>query len=194
MLQKLTEHLGEQLAKYQKRGWKIQDVVWEGEDTVPALEGLRRVGDHHTWIIPLNTTNIKASKTPDFVLEYTNFSLKKLSGGSEGETGYSTLQYYRIEAKEQRSEVLRFKYLSGCDGWTAFFRERVLRLTEIELYKEDPYLRPHNFRELIREPSSSDWKSFPKTERWTYYDEEVPKWYAQWQRLDSQKTEGKVAH
>lgn len=45
MLQKLDEHTGEHLAKYQKRGWRIQDVIWDGEDPVRELEGLRRIGD-----------------------------------------------------------------------------------------------------------------------------------------------------
>lgn len=35
-------------------------------------------------------------------------------------------------------------------------------------------------------------ESFHRSTRWTYYDDEVPKWYAQWLRLSAGKTGGKV--
>lgn len=192
MLQKLDDQRGKNLAKYRKRGWRIQDVVWEGEDAVPALEGLRRVGDHHTWIIPLDTSGVEVPRTPDFVLEHAGFMIKKSSDAQQDiDNGLSHMERYEINTKRVGGEVLKFEYLCGSLEWSRFLTDRVLRLTELELFKENPDLRPHNFRELIEYPSSPRWQDFPKTVRWTYYDEEVPTWYAQWLAFHGAETKGK---
>ena len=191
MLQKLDEHLGEHLAKYSQRGWRIQDVVWEGENAIPAIEDIRRVGDRHTWIIPLDTANIKTSTTPDFVLEYADFRLEKSSDTlADIQRGLTYLEHYEIKIMRVRAEVLKFEYLCGSYEWRRFLSDRVLRLTEIELFKAEPSLRAPNFRELIRDPASTAWESFYKSKRWMYYDKEIPKWYSQWRRMDPVEADG----
>lgn len=136
-------------------------MVWEGEDPVPALKGLRRVGDRHTWTIPLSTAGIEPSNAPDFVLEFAGFTVEKsLDASTDIKGGVSHLERYEIKTQRIRGEVLRFEYLSGCLEWSWFLLNRVLRLTELKLFKEKPHMRPHNFRDLIRDPVSPGCKLF----------------------------------
>jgi len=161
LLQGLNEHLGEHLAKYRKRGWRIQDVIWEGEDPVPALGGLRRVGDRHTWTIPLSTAGLEPSNAPDFVLEYAGFTVEKsLDASADIEGGVTHLERYEIKTQRIRGEVLRYEYLSGCLEWSRFLLDRVLRLTELELFNENPVIRPLYFRDLIHDSASPGCKSY----------------------------------
>lgn len=192
LLRPLDEHLGQHLAKYSKRSYKFQDVVWEGEDPVPALQGLRRISDRHSWIIPFDTAGVEDSRTPDSVLEYAGFTIEKsVAAEKDRREAASHLERYEINTERIKAEVLRFEYLSGSPDWSRFLWDRLLRLTEFELFKMEPYSLPPHFRDLLRDPSSADWETIFKSERWRYYDKEIPTWYAQWERLESWKAKGK---
>lgn len=124
LLQSLNEHLGEHLAQYRKRGWRIHDVVWEGEYPIPALGGLRRVGDRRTWTIPLSTARLEPSNAPDFVLECAGSTVEKsLDVSADIKGGVSHLERYEIRTQRIWGEVLRCEYLSGCLEWSLFLLE-----------------------------------------------------------------------
>ncbi|CAJ2501734.1 Uu.00g045870.m01.CDS01 [Anthostomella pinea] len=66
--------------KYRPRGWTMKasppQVLETGfVTTVRASSGQRRVGDRHTWAIPLDTAGVTPAPTPDYVIESSCFEV-----------------------------------------------------------------------------------------------------------------------
>ena len=187
MLKEIDQFHAPRLAKYSRRGWQLQDVAWAGEPRVPALEGTRRVGDQHSWIIPLNTKGIERTGKPDYVSAFANFHVEKYGNNRWGGRGP---KYYKITAMGFRALVLRHRYIFASESWKDFLGTRMDSLTTMELLKLDPAERPSWFADAIRFPVahySAPYVDDPwlTPRSWTFYDEEVPKWYRQWQALEA---------
>ena len=187
MLKEIDQFHAPRLAKYSRRGWQLQDVAWAGEPRVPALEGTRRVGDHHSWIIPLNTNGIEPRGKPDHVFAFANFHVKKYDNNKWGGRGPT---YYQITAKGFRALVLRYRYIYASESWKHFLGTRMDSLITMELLKLDPSERPSWFTDAIQFPIAhycapyiDDPWCIPRS--WTFYDEEVPKWFGQWQAFQA---------
>ncbi|KAI0012491.1 hypothetical protein F4779DRAFT_614462 [Xylariaceae sp. FL0662B] len=86
-LKHIDEHKGELHQKYSRRGWRMRTepvvpkgILGRGGFTFPLgkldKDGTRRVGDHDTWTLPLDTTSVEKPAKPDFVLEYSCFQVK----------------------------------------------------------------------------------------------------------------------
>ncbi|SRR6266536_5275641 len=53
------------LQEYQRLGLKVQDVLVKEEFSWKTpIKRFRRVGDKHTWVIPLDTTGVEPAKNP----------------------------------------------------------------------------------------------------------------------------------
>jgi hypothetical protein len=68
------------LTELDKDGFHVKGLHWnEYDDVRPAecklLSRLRRIGDRHTWTIPLDTEGITPSITPDSVIEVSTFRI-----------------------------------------------------------------------------------------------------------------------
>ena len=187
MLKEIDQFHAPRLAKYSRRGWQLQDVAWAGEPRVPALEGTRRVGDHHSWVIPLNIEGVEQTGKPDHVFAFANFHVEKYANNKWGGRGPT---YYNITAKGFKALVLRYRYIYASQSWMDFLGTRMDSLTTMELLKLDPNERPSWFTDAIQFPIAHYCapyirRPWPTPKSWKFYDEEVPKWYRQWQALQA---------
>ncbi|MCJ1415051.1 hypothetical protein MMC32_001381 [Xylographa parallela] len=179
------------LAKYTQRGWRTQDVLWEEEESpYHPIRKLRRIGDHSTWRIPLDMTNMEKCSMPNEVFEKAEFGMVLSSDGHP-----DTELNYTIEMEIFSAFTLRYQYMftaNDDDFWNNMVEDRTDRLTNIERMKLDEKRRfsfdnaaLHAIRSSPVPIKSSD---VPNT--WTYYDDELPKWYEAWKEKQRKKSLG----
>lgn len=193
LLKEMSDYVGKLLAKYDERGWTSQDVLWP-EDEVSNRSMLvnRRIGDQHTWIIPLDTTDVARPDIPDTVLEYSTFRLSKCQK-VDPELGDPDLGYYEVDTKNFESMVLKHKYSVSITRrdqrqfWTTFAGPRLERLSFLELCKIPPPQRPGGIQhEMDRVRRGNVYfctlKHLLGSIQLPSYDSEIPKWYAEWER------------
>ena len=202
LLKPLDNYLSGPLEKYSRRGWRFQETMWpEDKSSNQPIQDTRRIGDKFTWMIPFDTSNVDWSKTPDFVLEYSNFRVNPKPRGEE-EQVESDSSNYEISASRFEAKVLRHDYLYGTKSWMEFLGKRVDKLTILELYKLSPALRPPHFQGPLQAANEeqrvslySQLQTFfpqmlPNSVSWTYWDDEIPQWYEAWQQLEAQLKKG----
>ncbi|MCJ1281928.1 hypothetical protein MMC26_001251 [Xylographa opegraphella] len=176
------------LAKYTQHGWRTQDVLWEEEESpYHPIRKLRRIGDHSTWKISFDTTNVEESSIPDEVFETAEFEMF---------LSYDDCQStYVIETDIFSAFTLRYHHFfaeSDVDFWTKLVEDRMGRLTYIERMKLDKDGRAAF--DLVKHLTSIRYerlKVFDAPETWTYWDDELPNWYKAWK--DNQPKED-LAH
>jgi hypothetical protein len=186
---KLDDTIGGLLRKYSQRGWQTDDILWreEAKDPRQPFRQVRRVGDRWTWILPLDTSGVKASKTPDSVLEYSQFSMTALGAEEEPrgvhDIGAPQIAFYAPCAMGIYATILNHEYTWGNSRWHDTLLERLNRLSYIELMKIKPEERPEEF-----DPDDKDLRGLHMLppvrcpEWWTCFDAELPKWYALWEK------------
>lgn len=152
MLKFATDEYGPLLGDLSSKGWKTQPTIWkeEEDDIRDAWLGRtdcrgareicrRRIGDSLTWQIPVPTTSTAKSKTPDSVLEYSEFEIEREN--SRGDELEYTVPCYILKAPTFTSLVLRYEYTSCKESMQAF-AFRLETLTRLELLKLEPSERP----------------------------------------------------
>ncbi|KAF2493860.1 hypothetical protein BU16DRAFT_619074 [Lophium mytilinum] len=142
-----NDHIGRLLQKYTDRGWKTQHLPWP-EKLVLELTPFRhtrRIGDGYTWRLTLDTTNVKPSKVPDYVLQHAQFSIQV-----KPHRRYSWLSWCQITADPFTSHTLKYECTFGNKGsqgtgetWLQFLGKRVRPLTYMELIKVNADSRPN---------------------------------------------------
>lgn len=193
LLKPLDNYLSALLEKYSRRGWRIQGGMWPEESrSNHPIQAHRRIGDKFTWMIPFDTSNVGWSKSPDSVLEYGTFGTETIQG--------DPTRSYKIQAAPFDAGVLRHHYLYNSLSWMKFLGERVDALTILELYKLPPTLRPARFQGALSETDQIDrvalyldMSEFQKPVGWTYWDDEVPKWYQAWRQAEAESKKDSVA-
>lgn len=125
-------------------------------------------------MIRLDITNVDCSDTPDFVLEYAQFSMDRNSD-RHCEFGAHP-SHYEVAARSFQAFVLRYHYVYGGDVfWYRFVGPRVENLSRLEFFKLPPEQRPAwltgngHCRDHIGK--------FEVPKHWTYVDDELPKWW-----------------
>ena len=147
----------------------------------------RRIGDHYTWIIPLNTEGVESSKTPNYVLEYSYFTMD-LSVTYSDEVRYEPrkedVRHYKISVGKLDSKVLKHTYLYGDVVMRDFLMRRLHSFVILELRKLDPAKRPTNYDEILRNRGNIDTalEGFNRPASWTYQDDQIPTWYKAFER------------
>jgi hypothetical protein len=136
LLKEMNHHYARQMAKYLRRGWRTQELLWP-EEVSPKhpVQQHRRVGDRYTWILPFNTDGIVSKHKPDYVIEHSSFEIEEDSRPNPVE------RYYNIQAPIFRSCVTQYEYTYSSD-WCEFLGERLDRLTWLELWKLESSERP----------------------------------------------------
>ena len=204
LLTDMTEYLGTLLSKYGERGWTTQDILWpEDEASHKSMLEPRRLGDKWTWIIPFDQTGVSRSITPDPVLEFSTFNLEKR------EYSQPNPGFYKIEVVEFTSLVLKYHYISPefhrktPNFWSAFAAPRLERLSLIELYKLPPALlstkvqrrmdlarsRANDPNPVYSEGLHTLGGCLGRDVQLPCYDDELPGWYAEWERSRSSGVE-----
>jgi hypothetical protein len=184
-----SENLNGVLRLHRRAGLSIMGVHLPGTCSQDVTRP-RSIGDKHTLIINLDTTNIATTPSsesfsaaePDFVLESTTFQVAVTRPTSEG------LQHYELQPLQiPRHPVLRYEYtlIGGKEIWaykTKKYREKLEmmvkwldEMTVMELGQIQEDERPDFYDRII----SGDIKAastrglFTLPEGWTYYDKEV---------------------
>ena len=153
----------------------------------------RRLGDKWTWIIPFDQNGISRPNTPDSVLEFSTFDLRKYNYSSPNPG------HYNIHVRKFTSLVLKYEYVvptNRGEFWTTFAGPRLERLSMIELWKIPPELRSRSVQKQMDEVLSMQHDLKWADSIFLYnlrlgdiqlpcYDHEIPGWYAEWQRLRS---------
>ncbi|KAI1333020.1 hypothetical protein F5Y16DRAFT_414797 [Xylariaceae sp. FL0255] len=172
----ISHHLAKHYAKYSKRGWPmwthpvITQSCWKmfkyRHDNLNDHFVDRRVGDRDSWIMKLDTRGVTSSPTPDLVLEYSCF---EITMGQHQQTTCS------IRATDFFSHVLRYRYT---DGYVLYRLEHIFeRSTKLQLFKFSEKDRPQFSRD-----EETWWKKFDKPDGWDYLDENLPQYFAEYER------------
>lgn len=198
MLRGLDDHGRKGLLKYSDRGWKdwtLPDDERQAEKAFPRSLGrkpphhFRRVGDSKTWMVELDVEAVRPPLTPDFVLEHACFTIGNWDRHAEKPPGPSFL----ISAKPYTNLVLEYTYTDdwGLQTNESFWRDiqhKLNELTKIEIDKMDEEDRPDWFTAFFTPPETPGHPNYMaarhavnKPPTWTYYDDQVPKWYADWE-------------
>jgi len=165
------------------RGMKLKSVHWNAHDEIrptdcQLLTRLRRVGDQHTWVMPLNTEGITPSPVPDTVLEASTFCLDLPDWDD-----HKTLFYEMNVCTELRHPVLRHTYSTtrfDAGIITPYYEklsklyDRLSEATAIELTKMDEDERPKEYDQLVNGSGiACDMEKFVRPDDWCYFDEDV---------------------
>ena len=185
----------ETLVKYAERGWKLLDVAWPEErhfsinrqvrssrrgelqgaarseerrpHTNHPIRNSRRVGDKYSWIIPFDTTYVADSETPDYVLEYAIFTLKKGFSPTSESLDTAKVKFYVVGLAPYAAATLCYRYTFGNWHWIAFLESMLAsKVHERPLLKNPGYVRPDG---------------------WTYWDDYIPDFYWAWEKSKAKK-------
>lgn len=179
--------------KYAERGWRSQLVQWPAEAMSNSpIRSVRRVGDQYTWMIALDTNDIEQSKTPDLVIEYAAFGLSM----QDNDNGIQH-PYYLVTAPSFQSHALQYNYTyDGTSDWVYFLGRTLQNLIVARVRKMEPSARPPNFEEGVRNIASyrdtlgNLLANFHKPDKWTFWDEEIPRWYEVWRKAQRKAMDG----
>ena len=185
LLECVNEHVQTLLAKYERRGYKFQQVMSLAEEKAyHPMHRERRIGDRFTWVIPFDNDGVEKSKTPDFAVEYSILTVHKKAHDLPLQT------HYEIEAPCYRAHVLRYGYLCGSkrSTWLTFLKSKISRLTvwaRLELKRLD-WDWPHTMDVVqFSRTQQEDLPLFEVPKGWEYCDAQVPQWFETWQTVEN---------
>jgi hypothetical protein len=78
------------------------------------------------------------------------------------------------------SVAMRHDFTTGSAPWRLYLTERLQRWAWLELYKLKPENRPFQVANLV--PVVSDLQDFEVPESWDYADDQIPRWYREWEQ------------
>lgn len=203
------EAMGQILNKYSSNGWRTSD--WADYDqitgcTKPGIrEGLRRIGDSATWIIPLNLYRIRPPECPDSVLESCTFQISSDSRPHEARHIGTGLKTFGVSAQTFSCCMLKHTYTFHTPdlGWVAFLRGKLSRMIVLEALKTgDKDLvartRQKNFvSDSHKEcPLLRMKPQFRRPDEWECVDHMVPAWFEEWRvtRRDRKESVDSTPH
>jgi hypothetical protein len=160
-------------------GLKTISIRWKRG--CATLGNLRRLGDKHTWTIPLDTAGIFCVETPSFILESATFKLQTCHG--------NPATYYRVSAYcTLSSPISKYKLVTGANQNHQFLEEvgpytteplelkdQVHDSTVIEILKMPQEQHPQGFQDVCsgRMQAREMHGKFALPNNWTFYDQEV---------------------
>ncbi|KAH8883191.1 hypothetical protein GQ53DRAFT_432057 [Thozetella sp. PMI_491] len=197
-LRPLDDEFGSGLNELADQGWTTRDIVWPDFATVQTskVSGLRRVGDRSTLVIPLETDFVRGSSTPDFVIEHVQFNVPGTDSRYDQRRGYAQSQfrpdyYLKIRVQEVVSPALRHSYITASTEWNLYLTSRLQRWTWLELYKLAPNKRPAQLANApLLSSDVSTLRDFAVPASWDYADDQLPKWYREWEQTQAKRESG----
>lgn len=189
-LKSFDDGFGSRLKELAHQGWTTRDIIWPDLENggCSKVTRLRRVGDSSSLIIPLNTKAVIPPSIPDFVIEYAQFEVLKddLLRPRRGPFGeplnYTSPRgsFLRLHTKEMISPSVRHVYTTGSNSWSMYVTERLRRWAWLELFKMG--IEGSHWLNSTTFPLNSEVSNFGKPEAWDYADDQIPKWYLEWER------------
>jgi hypothetical protein len=177
------------LASYAALGFDIGLVRLDDQSASPpaagprkTLVGKRRIGDSRSWIVPLRTAGIRASRFPSHLVNFASFSVQHRSDPDY--SGRDTFVHYGVQAHLFKHHSLRHQYvLPSAPDEDRCFEDR----TVLSLYLVEPRHLLSNFdlaqvwgdtgnrglmafdRDGLNLEALEGW-SLPADSGWKYYD------------------------
>ena len=198
MLQPLDTYFEGLLHKYNRRGWELNETIHRHDyEESTSIKGLRRLGDSRTWTIPLSIENVQKPTFPDFVLEHTTFTMRRVADQDWAEPGYPPCASYQISTKLFQHVALRHQFsvaqhtAEGMHGWIWYLAHRLDQHAMLQLMAMPPQERPEWFRRgqdniglmftrLLSEQDGNAIRDFKHPDYWKYVDDKLPVWYKPW--------------
>lgn len=179
---------------------------------VQKIQGFRRVGCRSSLVVPLSSIALPQAPMPDFVIEYGQFEVATKPQNAPGaiQNGFAQQGPARWPARQQpnpfqqnqplqgqppqdqsprirlyglTSPTLRYEYAVASNPWKEYVMQRLRRWTWVELHKLEPRTRPEQFVGGIPHPShASLLEVFQVPDTWDYADDQMPKWYQEWEQ------------
>ncbi|KAF1937455.1 hypothetical protein EJ02DRAFT_55469 [Clathrospora elynae] len=146
---------------YEEHGIRWKSIHWNAYDRNPPkdcklITQLRRIGDHHTWTINLDTDGVTPSTTPENVLESSTFKVTLPPVPAR------PTAHYKISVCCIDSPVLRHRYVRYCneagahgpsfleyDEKITTLSNRLHEMTVFELLKLDKDQRPAGVTQIL---------------------------------------------
>ena len=208
MLKPISDYFGKLVAKYDKRGWTSQALVWpEDEASHGSILDRRRVGDRFTWMIPFDNEGVHHPAKPDSVLEYSTFRLLEdedvtdihrasADGSMIQVENYNRAGFYRVKGGTFQALTLKYRYINTDTDqqsfWFHFAGPRLEKLSFMELYKTPVSARPQQLMDNV-ERTRKLYELCSEVEGYAIdipsYDFEIPRWYATWERQQASEAE-----
>ena len=171
-LTRLTDYYAQLHAKYTRRGWAMRTLP-ASSNTARELSGYRRVGDRMAWQMTLDTQSVVPAAQPDYVIEYSLFSVGTRSTDQQGTLAeFERAAAYDISAMIWSSNVLRYKYTYVQTTYMYEFGERMDSSTLAQLYALDGSQRTRLIGNQILEEVNPRHLEIEKPDGWEYLDEE----------------------
>lgn len=197
------EAMGQILSNYSSHGWRTSDWVDFDQDkgcNKPGMrEGIRRIGDSATWIIPLNLYKIRPPECPDSVLESCTFQISPDSRPHEARYGVTGLKTFGVGAQTFSCCMLRHAYTFHIpdNSWVTFLREKLSRMIALEALKtgDKGLIARARQRHFVSDghedcPLLQSKPRFRRPDGWEYVDHLVPVWFEEWRAARRDRTEG----
>jgi len=151
--------------------------------------GYRRIGDRSSWVISLDTSDVRLAPVPDSLVQFSQFEV-----ATEPEPLFQQGRSARqgspqIRVRELATAALRHGFTFASDSWHQFVTERAQRWIWPELLKLEAEERPKQLRNGM--PNHHDIflpSDFRLPESWHWADDQVRQWYDEWERTASKET------
>ncbi|KAJ2990846.1 hypothetical protein NUW58_g2756 [Xylaria curta] len=207
----LDNGFGSGLSELAHHGWTTRDIVWPdlADKTACKVKGrLRRVGDNSSLVISLDTSSVQRPSAPDSVIEYAQFRVE--GRGSPNEDDHDGLQGFQnprpiggfrvvpsqsrdpnlrkfltIQAQKVTSAAVRSIFTTASSEWRTYLTDRLNRWAWLEFYKLESDNRPALPPRAL--PLVSDVPDFELPQSWDYADDQIPRWYQEWEEKNSVK-------
>ena len=148
----------------------MKPVTLSKFDPCRIVTGTRQIGGPSVWIILFEPVEVEASN-PDYVLELSEFYCNSYCYTSDG-----------------RAKC----YLDRRSNWSRFLRRTLFLKATAEIGKLDPSigLPTYVFYEFTENGSLASPQQYglELPDDFTYWDDEIPKLYEEWQQSQPQKT------
>jgi hypothetical protein len=168
--------------------WSHANALHDTSEESEALLQRRRVGDKHSWVMQLDTQDVKPmAPAPDFVLDYAGFSLGIFRSPNADNLIHGA--HYKLLSSMFESPVLKYTYmrpsLDDSDETTTTrklawkgLQQHLDMLTVLKLKRLEHAQRPEGYHRVIAQPGRAnelllEWEP---PEDWTYYDEDMEEW------------------
>jgi len=172
-----------------EQGMTTFGLHWDdetGDDDSIVLKRLRRIGDKHTWTIPLDTSDIDIDESYSAAIEQSTFRIQKFEGSIESRGRVDrykvNLCYAFCHAIFKHAYITVTHTPSGCEYIDKIkaLSEKMDGLTMLELSKLPDQDRSNDINISLLEDvhdgiGDFDWKANPVPRTWTYFDQKLVK-------------------
>lgn len=152
--------LDEHIRKYRRRGYRFVGAFSGGGKSSLSIKEARRIGDPYSWIIRLDTVGVANPENYNWSLEYAGFRLDAAVKDALSDEIIPGVEPVRLA--DVSHHALHYHMCAPYGEWEAFYDGRIYSWIE---------------REVLEDRECEPWEN------------EIPKWFAEFQELQSRATD-----